>query len=503
MNSANRTTITMMLLSAVSVVVAMYYYPWPEFASVDAEVGKPLFEAYEAKDVRGIDVIRFNSDKSSLDRIKLVRRGERWGIPARQNFRASNTEQVGYAINCLNDRTVFEVISENQEDHIKYGVVDPAEFTVEKNVAALGQKLTLTDRNNQKIADLIVGSVVKNDSKKRYVRIPGKPRVYVIDFDGQSLSTDFFRWVSPDLLNLRTAGEDRRLREIAIDNYQIQSTENEEKPARKSIYRASLVPAGGRLNVKSLEIPQGDGDNWKRLSLTPEQQVKLTSMAPLVIQMIVDDVRRKPDDLSEAIQFPEDDVADSVFAKLPSYGFYPAGKQNGDWTFDAANGQVSVTTMDGVQTNILIGQFGSENSFGGGKLNYYLMINATVDAELLRRPERPAGVKNDDSDENKAYLRLVEQWKSAVDKARQSSRELNAVHADWFYLVSQDIALRLTPDIPIPTVIQEAAEKTENADAEASTDTPPATNSTPKTTMDTGPESDSGEESDKSVKDGK
>ena len=127
MKSALHTTLIMLVLAVISVGAAMYYFPWPEFAVVDAEVGKPLFAEYSADSVRGIDIIDFNSEKGALDRMTLIRRGQKWLIPEKQNFIASESRRVGVVINSLNERTVFDVISENQEDHIEYGVVDPIE----------------------------------------------------------------------------------------------------------------------------------------------------------------------------------------------------------------------------------------------------------------------------------------------------------------------------------------------------------------------------------------
>ena len=440
----------MLVLAAISVVAAVIYYPWPEFAVVDEEVGKPLFELYEAKDIRGIDIIQFNSDKSTLDRIKLNRRGEKWVIPAKQNFVATESLRIGFAIDCLNDKVVYDVMSENQQDHIKFGVVDPTEYTAEQNVASLGKKLTLTDRNNQTVADIIVGAALKNDSAKRYVRIPGKPRVYVVDFDASVLSTNFMNWVSPNVLNLQAQKDvpGRQIFEFKIDNYRITKDQNS-KAKRASVYRAGISPSAGKLNVRFLQVP--DGDDWKTLNLTPEQQVRLTNAVPYLLRLFIDDARKAPEEISDAIQDPEFRTAGAL-AKLPNYGFFDAGTDAENLKFESTNGQVHVTTTDGVKTTISIGQVGSENTEGSGKLNYYAMVNSSIDNTFLKKPTRPSGVENDESDENKAYLRKVEQWNNAVEKAEQRAAELNAVNADWFYLISEDIIEQLRPDIPLPEI---------------------------------------------------
>ena len=463
MNSANRTTLTMLLLAVVSVIAAMIYFPWPEFAEVDEEVGQPLFEQYELRSIRGIDIIQFDSDKGTLDRIKLSRRGEKWIIPARQNFIASASQRIGFAIDCLNDKTVYEVISENQQDHIKYGVVDPTEYTVEQNVAALGQKLTLTDRNNQTIADLIVGKTRKDDPTKRYVRVPGKPRVYVIDFNANVLSTRFMDWVSPNVLGLQgqQAGQGRQIVQFIIDNYRIPQEQG--SPAkRNTIYRSAIVPNRGQLNVRLLQVPQGD--DWKTLSLTPEQQAKLTNAVQYLIRFAVDDARRTPEQVAAALKSPGEEITESTFSELARYGIFKKESDDDGLDFQSINGEIEVTTTDGVKTTISIGEVGSQNSAGSGQLNYFVLISSAIDSKFLPEPVRPNGLENDESDENKEFLKKVKQWETAVERAKQRANEMNSINADWFYLVGEDIIKNLRPEIPLPIVAR--PKKVENVSAQ-------------------------------------
>lgn len=454
MNSATRTTLLMLVLAIVSVAVSMYYYPWEKVTKTDAEVGTPLFEEYKVSNVRGIDILTFNSDRQTMDRMKLVRRGEKWVVPSRQDFEASESARVAIAVNSLNERTVFEVISENQEDHIKYGVVDPAEFEKNKNVAALGRKMTLTDRNNKTIADIIVGSALKNDAKKRYVRIPGKPRVYVIDFDQLSMAgmlTEFSGWVSPNLLDLQTQqdGNGRQLRKVTVDNYRIEAKEGE-PPVKQAAYKAVLVPTAGKLKVQLLNVKSGD--SWSNLPTTPAQEGRLTAAVISLLRLVVDDVGRKDPEFADACGNPSADVDASVLERLSAIGFYHKGLEPDGWEFDSANGRVDVATSDGVLSKISIGRVGGASSAGGGELNYFMMVNSGVDYEYLREPKRPAGLENDESEQNKAFLRTVKAWKAKVELASRTASDLNAVHGDWYYLVGDNVVKALRPDLPLPSV---------------------------------------------------
>ena len=447
----------MIVLAAVSVGAAMYYYPWPEFAVADDEVGAPLFESYEAKDIRGIDIIRYDSEVQNLDRIKLNRRGEKWLIPSKQNFIATETLRIGNVVNSLNDKTVYQVISENQEDHINFGVLDPTEINDDKNIASLGTKLTLTDRNNKTVADVIVGLPVKNNSNRRYVRIPGKPRVYTIDFNANLLSTEFALWLSPNILNINPE-QGRQVRGIDLDSYKIDP--NQEKLEKKYGYRATLVPASGRLDIQKLQIPQGD--SWYTLKTTPEQIAKLTNAVRPLAFFFVDDVLRKSEDLALALSSGDQtDESVAAFKAMKSLGFlYQENSPNGSINFDAVNGLVKVRTTDGVVTSICVGRVAGANSVDQNKLNYFVMLNTSVDEQLLKKPVQPPGIsESDESDERKAYLKSLKSWESNVEKASRIASEMNAIHADWYYMVSESVIKTLNPEIPLPSAPQSKSKK--------------------------------------------
>ena len=72
----------MAIIAAVAAVVAATFYPWPEISQNNEMVGKSLFEAYKATQVRGIQIMQFNRERGFLERIELRRKGEKWIIPA-------------------------------------------------------------------------------------------------------------------------------------------------------------------------------------------------------------------------------------------------------------------------------------------------------------------------------------------------------------------------------------------------------------------------------------
>ena len=497
MKSAKQTTLLMLILAAISVVGAMAYYPWPEAAVADEEVGKPLFEEYSADKIRGIDIVELDSESRTPSRIQLGRRAEKWVVPSRQNFIVSNSNLVSNVVNSLNDRTVYDVISENKQDHIQFGVVDPDQFSANQNLDSVGKKLTLTDRNKKTIAELIIGSPVKNDASKRYVRIPGKPRIYLVDFDDQILRTQFTFWVTPNPMQLKTS---EAVPGFSLTGLRIRKNKpaiDEGKAGITPVYDAQLTAGQQRLEIASLQIPTDSQDNpWKKLRTIPAQEAQLAGSIRGLFPMLTDDVRRKKKSPARAFKKPDASTEASVFKDLTGYGFFSPRFEDGLWKFDGESGSVEVSTREGVLLSLSIGRVGNQNSMSKAKVNHFLMINAAVDAKRLKEPPRPKGLADDDSDENKKFRRILDSWKESVKAAQSLADDLNAIHGDWFYLVSEDSVNRLLPDITIAATSASADPpksntSTENADdstEKAASDAPATTEPQPAETPAQAPE---------------
>ncbi len=455
MSSAIRSTLAMAVMAVVALAIAAYYYPWPEIKDNNALVGSNLFEEYKTTQVRGIKIIQFNRQRGVLERIELQRDGEKWIIPAKENFIASNAGRISVTVNSLRGRQVFEVMSDEEQDHLDYGVVDPDDYGNVKNLSALGTKLILIDRQKKEIASLIIGLPIKNDREKikRFVRIPGQPNVYVIDYSADVLSTAFSAWVSPNLLQLdvRNDGTGQKIDELEVDNYRLEF-KDDAPPTKSLIYRAAMKPKAGQLNIE-LDVPvEGKPGETKTVAVTPQQQAVLQSIISqgYIVNMISNDVAAKNPKVAAALKDPKEDAGQDVFADMPARGFVKTGFANGTYTFDSAAGALRVITPDAVGMDVDFGSVAGAVVGGGGKLNRYVMIHSYVDYENHPKPARPDGVQEqDDSDENKAYLREVEQWNQKIKAAQLTVNGLNAIHAPWYYLISEDIINGLRPELSI------------------------------------------------------
>jgi hypothetical protein len=366
--------------------------------------------------------------------------------PRQENFLATQASQISRVINALNNCTVLENRSNNQQDHIEYGVVDPLEFESTANRSSLGTKIVLEDRNKRELASLIVGSTVRTDSRqqapKNFVRIPGQPNVYVVEFDPTATTTKFTDWVSPNLLQL---SESIPLHSIQILNYRLEQDQLASGP-RSWNYDATIdIPTRKYL----LRAPNPDLNELRELESTPENIATLNQIGQYLGNIRFTEVEKKSRDVALMLRRNKlpDDAVD--LDELNQFGFAQVGKQD-DFEFNTMAGELVVTTADGVSVSILIGAL-LENPTGIElTLNYYLMLHAQVDESVFPVPERPSdeGLSEEESEkQNKAYLREIEQRGDKIKNASLRASALNQTFADWFYVVSEDIVSGLRPEL--------------------------------------------------------
>lgn len=466
MNSPIVKTIVFVGLAAVVSVVAAAIYPWPEAVVESDLVGKPLFESYDVSTIRTIEISKFNDDKQAVDRMVLERIGERWIIPSMKKFVSTAPTQIALTSKALNELTVLEQVSKEQQDHITYGVVDPAEFRPSGDGTSVGSKLTLEDRKGREIASLIVGKGRKNETqpgqKNHFVRIAGQPTVYLIEFDSQILKTEFASWVDPNLFKLSTSLPGV----ITVDNYRI----DKQKPAMVNRnYLSKLVFEGGRIRMASFEAP-GKSGQLAVMETTAELKARVEAIGGQIGNIRFPDVQKKPSKLSKVLKNPLSSADEALFAPLAQAGFFKRGFRNETFEFESLGGKVSISTADAVVTNLYVGDVATNAiSDGGGRLSRYVMICAGVDEAMVPMPQKPEDPKD------KEYLRKLQQRDEILKSAKVRASEINQRHASWYYLVPENIIEGIRPSVDASLMKAKTAETSENPKPEeqdAGTDSP-------------------------------
>ena len=436
------------LIAAVTAGAAWIYYPWPEKVVESAIVGKPLFESYDTSSVRMIRISGYDDNKNEVDRILVRRKGQKWVIPSKREYVASNVAQYTAAVNCLNAREVLEERTSNQQDYLEYGVIDPKDADSAANTDAIGTKIILEDRQGRMIANLIVGKPVSDNARetKHFVRVPGQPSVYVCEFDRRATQTDFRAWVDPNLFKLT---QEIALNDIVVENYRIDPKSLGSGPQKN--YRANLKVGRQKLDLATMEIGGGAGE-WRRVGFTEQMSTQLQSVAAQLFSIRFSNVQKKDPKVADLLTSQKEGAGRDKFKWLESYGFVNTGYDRSCYQYDGVGGEVSLTTADGVVVSMYIGKI-AERAEGELQLSRYAMFVAGVDPSVYPEPKKPQATDDEEQSkkDEKTYLRLVEERNGKIKNAGIRASELNQQYADWLFMVPENVIENLRPEIDVST----------------------------------------------------
>ncbi len=440
MKSAFSTTLIMGVVAAVAAAFAAASYPWPETVTQNAQVGKPLFENYETSSVRGIEVIAYDNQRSDIQRLRLKRNGQNWIVPQKNGFDVTGDQRVLKVTRALNDRTVLEVNSDSQTDHVNFGVVDPSDLGVNTARSRLGTKLVLSDRDQKTIAQIIIGDQVKNSPGKHYARVPGKPTIYAIEFDKSILTTDFAQWVDPNLLNLPTdPSSGLAVDSFELNRHRVDQTSKKDQP----LYFARFeINEQQKLMLKQLSV-QGDEVQREELDTALPNGFAESTVRSL-FTLRPSDVEKQSKSVIELMAQPSNPSDKKIISQLSDRGFRYDGFENGGHLFSGSNGEISVQRSDGVVLTLIVGNLA--NRIGGESLSllYQAIIIAGVNPKAFPEIEE---VESQEESAQKAYLRKVKQRQEDRASAQRQTKQINRTHRGWIYVLDESAIKGLFPAI--------------------------------------------------------
>ncbi len=446
MKSPFVTTLLMGLMATAAAATASWYYPWPEMVERSDRIGKPLFESFEAKDVRRITVIEFDPTRNDLKQIELRRSGETWLLPGFQNYIANNATQISMALNSVN-ANVMEQRANEAQDHVEYGVVDPTEFGTSVPRNSLGRKIVLHDRNNVELASLIVGSASQDPSNqrqsRRFVRVTGEPAVYTAEVPPTGLSTNFADWIDPNLLQINPdiPGEF-----LMLNRYRIPIERINDPAAIQWDYQLKFD-----LTTQQPSVRQNDqASQFVELEQSQSNLSALSQAGMLLSSQLCQDVRRKPQSVVNALKNPQSSKLEAL-KQLNSFGINAFDQQSGDTTkvqFQGTHGSLTITTVDGVSIQMVIGAPVDSTNLRDDTGGHLMMLLASFDSSRFPEPESIA----DDADDQtkRAYLRQVEDREQQLEQIQRRVEQINEEFANWFYVMPAATALGLLPELTLP-----------------------------------------------------
>ncbi len=496
MSSPIRTTLLMGIIAAAVCGAAAFYYPHSDAAGgTGLGQNKGLYEAFEADRVWAIEIVRFNPDKQMNEKLSLQRRGDRWLIPAHASFPTDFVARRTAVLNALTGLTkpegILEQRSDEQKDHIKYGVVDPAEFEQSGNRAGIGTRVTLEDKNRQTVASLIVGLPIEDDNRtgQTFVRIPGEPQVYLAEINPAILSVEFRDWVDSNLFGLRTQARPvgEPVSRITITSAAASAAMMDNSPASPSgsstAWRGTVetsVAANG-LILGGLEVFQNG--KWVEAEKNSQVGRALTAAAASVAVLPVTDVRALPKETAENLLAGGPASADPVYAPLNETGIRQTAVEGQPLQFVSTGGRIEVETTSGLRLSMVIG-----NAFADTQSKTKLARAALFFAEVLpeKFPEPPAPTGENGADptdeQQREYNRAVEARNEQLRIAAESAATFNRQRSRWLFVLDEEVIGSVIPTLDdLKTAETEpptgSAAGATDAGSESPTDRPPEENS--------------------------
>jgi hypothetical protein len=349
--------------------------------------GEAFFPAFtDPNAASSLEVVEFDETTSLVRPFKVLNRDGRWIIPSHHDYPADASDRLPAIAAAVVALRKDDIASDNVGDQERCGVLDPLDSTL-PGTAGRGTHVTVKGPNEIMLADIIIGNTVEGRPNLRYVRLPGRSRIYIAHVGDLPISTRFEDWIERNLLQV--ARED--IDQVVIRNY-------------------STEAKTGKVDLRELLVLRKTGrDAWTADRIAPHEAIDTYPMNLLItklVELAIVDVRPKPAALTASLSKPGGErLLQSDVADLVNRGFYFTS----DGSVLSNQGEVVAHTTSGI---FYVLRFG-EVAYGVPDARY-LFISVGFD------PSATTGGGN-------------------IPEAVRSRLEvLRARFAPWYYLVSND-----------------------------------------------------------------
>jgi hypothetical protein len=414
--------------------------------------GQPFFPDFKDPFAcTDLEVVEYDSSTASARQFKVMFKNGKWVIPSHHNYPADAKDRLSKTASGVTDLVKDTIRSDRVDDHEALGVLDPLDLKA--SLKGRGKRVTLRDKSEKVLADLIIGNEVRDRPGQRYVRVPGQKRTYGVNVK-VDLSTRFSDWIETNLLKLDAF----HVRSVKIDNHKVDPELRRIIPGDRLTLSRKTDTAPWTIDG---EIPAGSELNTDKIS----------GLTSALADLKIIGVRPKPEGLSRDLKVStSNEVKPTTTAELQSLltkGFYPTR----DGLF-SNQGDVIVSTDDGAVYTLRYGEVvfatGEQLEAGakdegkdaskkaeGTTENRFLMVTVAFDPALLPEPEKPKEILVIPDDpfqkapddpkrvaEEKAAKEKADREKADRDKriadAEKKVRTLSDRFADWYYVTPGD-----------------------------------------------------------------
>ncbi len=420
-NQESRKTAIYVLVAGMALLVA--WEPWrpaPPDHSAPPEVGTKLFETFkDPLAAKSLEVVRFDEDTATIHPFKVAQIDGVWSIPSHSGYPADAQDHMAEAATSLIDLEILGMVSDSPGDQELYGVVSPDPQTLRSGMTGVGTRVSLKDKKDKVLADLVVGKQVKDQPQLRYVREADRDLIYVVKLNTDRFSTKFEDWIEEDLLKLNAFD----VRNVSLNDYSIQ-----EAPTAQGRMGLRMNPRSKMTlaydDTKStwslVEMSEVDGQGQPVPTTLGEGEEldneKLNALKSALDDLQIVDVQRKPKGLSQDLRASDEFVKDNeAQASLISRGFYPVPVDDHVEVY-SSEGEATCTTKDGVRYVLRFGRIagGLDTSDEGAEqgegedaepksdpsLNRFLFVMAQFDESQIPKPELQPVPGAEGTDEN-------------------------------------------------------------------------------------------------------
>ncbi len=473
-------TMTFVGIAVVALALAWFSRPAPLTGPQD-DTGQTFFPEFtDPLLATSLEIAEFDEESASPTVFRVAKSSKGvWSIPSKLDYPADAGDHLADAAAAVMDLEKLGIVSDRPADHEIFGVVDPS--TADAAVAGIGKKITLEDGSGAKLAELIVGKEVKDQTGLRYVRLPTQDRVYRTKVDTSKLTTRFQDWIKEDLLKLNTFD----ITDIDYNNYSIQESQR----------GYALVP-GDKLNLTYDDVES----KWSLAELGENEELnteRINDIKQALDDLKIVDVRRKPAGLSRELRDEEGKLDAEAQRSLLSRGFLLS-----EGRLYSNDGEVLVDLKDGVQYILRFGDIAvgtetdEEESDGEADQdtsespkgsNRYVFIMAYFNEAQIAQPElepepeaeaeagpkpaedaepgdedsEPSEEGADDADSPEANTaeeaendeevdpelkrmreenqRKQKEYDEKIEQGKEKVNELNDRFADWYYVISDEV----------------------------------------------------------------
>jgi hypothetical protein len=126
-----------------------------------------------------------------------------------------------------------------------------------------------------------------------------------------------------------------------------------------------------------------------------------------------------------------------------------------------------------VRINAYIGKI-SGSIQAGTKLSRFLFLTAQVNPDALPQPKAPVSAEGGQptDEQQRNYQRELDDWKSKTKKAEELAAEYNRQYAPWYFALSDDVYLKLLPELTGLTAKAPTENQSEKASETPAAETP-------------------------------